>query len=251
MATNLQSNAPVIAPGERQQKAIWESLWVRRKRIHIYRNVLRSGQKCLGDLAGKRVLEVGCGRGATLLEFGRRGAQIAGLDYAQSALDCCEDLRQAFGISSPVDLRCGDARALPFADNSFDFVYSVGLLEHFEDPSLLLREQRRVLRPGGFVLVQVPQLYSIYTPVKRLCMAAGKWPYGGSETQFSGSQLCRMAQGSGFDVQDCYGYGSFWLALLRHFVFPTLEYDLGDRGLPRSLKAHTAIDVCVVGSKTI
>ena len=240
---------------EESRKATWEKLWIKRKRVHIYRNVAEEAQRCLPDLRGSRILEVGCGRGATLLDLAARGAQVVGLDYAQSSIATCETLRSAAGLDGAADFLLGDARALPFDAGSFDLVYSIGLLEHFEQPNVLLAEQRRVLKPGGFLLVQVPQKFSLYTMVKIPLTKLGRWPYGGWETQYSAGELHTLVRGAGFDPGAVFGYGSFSLALLRHFLVPNLDYDAGARiwnivGSWRRYRAHFALDIGVVARRS-
>jgi ubiquinone/menaquinone biosynthesis C-methylase UbiE len=239
---------------EESRKASWEQLWIKRKRLHVYRNVSEEANRCLANLQGARILEVGCGRGATLLELARQGAQVVGLDYAQTAISTCEALRSAMKLDDSAEFLLGDARALPFDSGSFDFVYSIGLLEHFEQPSVLLSEQYRVLKPGGVVLVQVPQKYSVYTLAKIPLTKLGYWPYGGWETQFSAGELQELVQHAGFRPVSMFGYGSFTLALLRHFLFPNLDYDATSRfwkSAPqlRAIRAHIALDVGIVARK--
>jgi ubiquinone/menaquinone biosynthesis C-methylase UbiE len=240
--------------GEESRKAAWEQLWIQRKRIHIYRNVVEEAQRCLPDLRGARVLEVGCGRGATLLDLASRGAQVVGLDYAQSSIVTCETLRAEAGLDGAADFLLGDARALPFDSESFDLVYSIGLLEHFEQPGILLTEQHRVLKPSGFLLLQVPQKFSLYTMVKIPLTKLGRWPYGGWETQYTAGELQALVRHAGFEPGPVFGYGSFSLAVLRHFFFPNLDYDAGGRlwklfPALRGLRAHCALDVGVVARR--
>jgi SAM-dependent methyltransferase len=242
---------------EDSRKAIWEKLWTRRKRIHIYRNVIEEAQRYFPDLRQARVLEVGCGRGATLLELAQRGAKVVGIDYVPSSISTCEALRHAVGLDcSSANFLLGDARALPFASGSFDLVYSVGLLEHFEQPTVLLTEQHRVLKAGGFLLVQVPQKFSLYTMMKIPLTKLGRWQYGGWETQYSAGELETLVHDAGFEPSAVFGYGSFSLALLRHFFFPNLDYDVGGRlwsliPVMRGLRAYCALDVGIVARRGI
>ena len=232
----------------------WNELWRRRKRLYIYGNVVTSAENYLGDLMRRSILEVGCGRGATLVELARRGANVVGLDYSEEALAVCKALESRNGIAGRATFVKGDARSLPFPGESFDFVFSVGLIEHFLHPDTILAEQHRVLKPGGIIFLQVPQKYSAYTAVKKLLIRMGKWPYGGWETEFSEKELSELVVRAGFAPQYSYGYGSFALAVVRHFVFPTLDFagmwrvGLNWRWL-RSLKARTSLDVCLVARK--
>ncbi|MBX2808792.1 MAG: class I SAM-dependent methyltransferase [Cellvibrionaceae bacterium] len=97
-----------------------------------------------------RVLEVGCGRGSMSSHFCERGWRCSLLDYSQSVLDIAKTIFRTNGHQA--EFISGDARALPFADNSFDITVSIGLLEHFENVDDIINEQYRVLKPGGVFL---------------------------------------------------------------------------------------------------
>ena len=102
---------------------------------------------------GTAMLEGGCGQGHYVAYYSSRGVRVVGLDFAQATL---AGIRALYG-----DLRlcAGDVGALPFRDEAFDLYYSGGVVEHFEpgaEPAL--REARRVLRPGGVLLISVPYL---------------------------------------------------------------------------------------------
>lgn len=241
---------------ETSSKDRWDDLWRRRKRLYVYRNVLKTAEQFLGSVEGKSILEVGCGRGATLLEFARRGANVVGLDYSEQALVVCRQLENRDGIRGQATFVNGDARKIPLPSESFDFVFSVGLIEHFEDPTEILAEQQRVLRKGGFLLVQVPQKYSVYTAVKKMMIRLGKWPYGGWETEFSDQEISTIVREAGLEPKYLYGYGSFLLAAVRHAFLPTLDFGMFWRNgteleMIRAVKTKTALDICVLAQKRL
>ena len=102
-----------------------------------------------GDLTAQSVLDVGCGSGWFSREAARRGARVTSLDIAMQLLH--ETRRKVH-----TERVNADACALPFADASFDMVISSECIEHTLDPRLALREIHRVTRPGGRLLVTVP-----------------------------------------------------------------------------------------------
>jgi ubiquinone/menaquinone biosynthesis C-methylase UbiE len=104
--------------------------------------------------AGQDVLEIGVGMGADHLEWARSGPHhLAGIDLTPRAVSWTAQRLDAFGLKS--DLREGDAENLPFADNSFDMVYSWGVLHHSPDTPRAFLEAHRVLRPGGILRVMI------------------------------------------------------------------------------------------------
>jgi len=128
-----------------------------------------------------KVLEVGCGSARLSAFLAKRGYKITGLDYSKSALEVAQ--RNFVGMGLPSQLIGsdnekklgddekedghrfvpGDATKLPFSDNCFDIVLSTGLLEHFEDPSIVVKEMARVLVPGGvFYSDVVPKKFSMF-----------------------------------------------------------------------------------------
>jgi SAM-dependent methyltransferase len=104
-----------------------------------------SEARLLGDVAGKRVLEVGCGGAQGARWAAAHGAQTVGLDLAEGMLKVALELG-ADGIG----LIQGDATALPFAPATFDLAFAaMGALPHLPSPAAVCREVARVLRPGG------------------------------------------------------------------------------------------------------
>ncbi|MCX5796519.1 MAG: class I SAM-dependent methyltransferase [Elusimicrobia bacterium] len=95
-----------------------------------------------------RIIDLGCGRGEFLQQFLSLGFTGAGVDGAASA-----SLLAAGCEVSTVDLEGG---RLPFPDDSFDYAFSKSLIEHLSRPEHLLREARRVLRPGGRIVLMTP-----------------------------------------------------------------------------------------------
>lgn len=99
------------------------------------------------EFAGARLLEVGCGMGTDLLQFARGGAQVTGVDLTPRSI---EITRQHFAVyGEPGDFAISDCETLPFAGESFEVVYSNGVLHHTPDTAGAVGEIHRVLRPGG------------------------------------------------------------------------------------------------------
>jgi SAM-dependent methyltransferase len=103
--------------------------------------------------AGDRLLDIGCGAGAVLGVIGQAfpGLALAGIDIAPEQIAYAGEYLGGLGLAA--DLRHGDARALPWADGSFDHVYMMWFLEHVADARPFLAEARRVLAAGGTITI--------------------------------------------------------------------------------------------------
>lgn len=94
-----------------------------------------------------KVLEIGVGMGADYLEWLKAGAQATGIDMSAASLERAR--RRCVSAGYSPDLRVADAEHLPFGDETFDVVYSYGVMHHSPDAGQCLREAWRVLKPGG------------------------------------------------------------------------------------------------------
>jgi SAM-dependent methyltransferase len=102
---------------------------------------------------GLRVLEIGCGLGTDGAQFAKAGADYTGVDLTDAAIDLA---RKRFEVSGlPGEFRVADAEHLDFADDSFDLVYSHGVLHHTPDTARAVQEIHRVLKPGGRAIVML------------------------------------------------------------------------------------------------
>jgi SAM-dependent methyltransferase len=102
---------------------------------------------------GLKVLEIGVGMGADYLEWLKAGVQVTGVDLSTESLNMARQRCELAGFSP--DLRVADAESLPFADNTFDVVYSYGVMHHSPDTKRCLREACRVLKPGGKARIMI------------------------------------------------------------------------------------------------
>jgi SAM-dependent methyltransferase len=102
----------------------------------------------LGEVTGRRVLEVGCGAASCSRWLTRQGAFAVGIDLSTGMLSEARSASQRTGTTPPLTL--ADAEALPFSDNSFDLACSAfGAVPFVADSARVMREVARVLRPGG------------------------------------------------------------------------------------------------------
>jgi ubiquinone/menaquinone biosynthesis C-methylase UbiE len=109
--------------------------------------------------ANREVLEIGVGLGADHQAFAEAGAVLSGIDLTERAISHTVQRFKTFGLKS--SLQTADAENLPFADASFDIVYSWGVLHHSPNTGRAIAEVYRVLRPGGTARIMIYQKHSI------------------------------------------------------------------------------------------
>jgi SAM-dependent methyltransferase len=120
---------------------------------------------------GRRLLDLGCNWGRWTIAAVRSGYRVVGLDPLLPAVQAAYDVANQLGVQA--DFVVGDARYLPFADNSFDAAFSYSVLQHFSktDVKQTLRECRRVLVLNGFSQIQMANKFgarSLFHQAKRL-----------------------------------------------------------------------------------
>jgi ubiquinone/menaquinone biosynthesis C-methylase UbiE len=135
----------------------WRETWWRK-------DFLSFVSKQRGFDQARRILDVGCGAGhwgRTLSQVISPGALIAGVDIESKFIERSQELGRAFGLSN-TDYRVGSAEEIPCSDSSFDLVTCQTVLIHVRDPLRVLREMKRVLKPGGVLLLAEPNNLTWY-----------------------------------------------------------------------------------------
>ena len=113
------------------------------------------------------VLDVGCGPGTITVGLARRAGRVVGLDMSDEMVEASSALAADEGVAN-VSFEVGSAYELPFDDRAFDVVYAHQVLQHLADPVAVLRDFRRVLRPGGLVAVRDSDYATmVHAPVER------------------------------------------------------------------------------------
>jgi ubiquinone/menaquinone biosynthesis C-methylase UbiE len=178
-----------------------------------------------------RILDAGCGSGVTAGKLMEGGYAVWGIDFAEPMI------RQARELCGSHQFAVGDIEHMPYADNAFDMVVSLGVIEYLESDEQVLREIRRVLRPGGRAVIAISNgsslllrldsvvfkvaalLRPMYHLVKyRFRGRPAPSPETPTETvhrrvyrRFYRSRWLRLLRGSNFELEEwiCHGWG--WL----------------------------------------
>lgn len=140
-----------------------------------------------------RLAEVGVGTGALLVSLAEKASSVIGVDHSPAMLD---EAKRKAGQFRPggIDFRLGDMHHLPFPDADLDSVVLNMVLHHAAEPQVVLREMRRVLRPGGLLLLAELQRHDNESAREQL---ADQW------LGFDGSELNGWCMGAGFRSCEC------------------------------------------------
>jgi SAM-dependent methyltransferase len=198
-------------------RKIWDDLWDRRELSSI-EDIVKYDDcyqllKRLADLPKAHnlsILEVGCGSGIYTLSavkdfLKHTPCNVILLDFSRHALAVAKENAQNNKVTN-VNLVLADAFKLPFLDGTFDIVWNEGVNEHFEgeERRLIFNEMARVCKPGGQVIVIVPNaLDPAYRLRKKFLEIQGKWEYG-LEIPYSIFELKRRIKDAGL-VLNRYG----------------------------------------------
>lgn len=190
------------------QARVDEHLKGRQQFLHFVERAISKAHSNVADPDGRerlRILEVGCGTAIDSLYLGGKvEANLYASDLTVQALRVAQKIQE--GFSASVKLLAADLLSLPFDTGTFDLVFSQGVLEHFCDPTEAVKEQARVTKQGGFVIIDVPQTWNPYTLYKKYRLWRGDWPYGW-ETQYALPALKRLAENQGLRFNEVGAWG--------------------------------------------
>lgn len=116
----------------------------------------------LGLPQGESVLEIGCGAGSTSVALAERGYDVTASDAVPAMIRLTEQRARGRDVAGRINTRLADAHALPFTSDSYSLVVALGVLPWLYSPELAVAEMARVLRPGGFLLVNVDNVFRLH-----------------------------------------------------------------------------------------
>jgi ubiquinone/menaquinone biosynthesis C-methylase UbiE len=145
-----------------------------------------------------KILDLGCGPGFLSCDLARMGHTGVGLDASPAMIDICRSEAAAQGLCiSQWTFTVGDAEALSFADEQFDIVIAAGLIEYMPTDDKILREISRVLKPDGWVMINVTNRWGYTGLLSPLSLRIRRIP---GVLSFA-SAMRRVLVGDGVDAQ--------------------------------------------------
>jgi SAM-dependent methyltransferase len=173
---------------------------------------------CERFLKGEDVLDVGIGTGRASLPLLSKGIRLAGTDSSQAMLDECRRLAGGH----PVELVPGDVTALPFESGRFDSLISLNVMTHFPHVENVLKEWKRVVKPGGRMIFDIYSLdhLSFSRRENVTVELLMKQDASAFNMHWSSDDVVAAANRLGMTVVALVPYGSVFSGEYRHWLFP-------------------------------
>lgn len=137
------------------------------KQTYFLRNRVTNVFDLIGNVKGKKILDLGTANGLFAIESVKKGAFSIGLDFSKVALRNAR--KNAFNLYTNVELICADCSILPFKPNSFDILILADLVEHLDQYlyNKLIEESWRVLKRGGLIAIYTPNREHIFDQMRK------------------------------------------------------------------------------------
>lgn len=181
----------------------------------------------------KKILDIGCGEGYMLFRLKDKFDELYGLDVAPSRLKEAEAKIKESDPSKASKFRFVEGNAddpLPFPNDFYDVITCIAVMEHVFDIFSLVKEMYRVLKPGGYIIAEVPNIAYLKHRISMLLglLPVTSSPYnwkevgwdGGHIHYFTMKRLCQLFESQGFRIEEKSGSGflakfrNWWPALL-------------------------------------
>ena len=155
----------------------------RERDIRFFKNLYNKGRKQVENRNGRakkaldmvyveridNVLDIGCNVGFFSINLWKKGFDVIGIDLFEDKIEIAKDLKKELNIKSDrLQFRQMDFLKSDFDDDHFDCIIFLETLEHVESPVAFLNECRRVLKPGGYLLISTPNVINTYYILKQM-----------------------------------------------------------------------------------
>ena len=148
--------------------------------------------------SGERVLDAGCGDGSILFSLKKHfDISLIGADFSEAALLNAE--KNSIRHNALLETYKADTRCLPFDENSINKIFSLGVIEHLNDPETAVKELSRCLKPNGILILMTPNKFSFGRADRLIKSIFGLWKFG-HQDEFSPVDLSKMVINSGLTI---------------------------------------------------
>jgi ubiquinone/menaquinone biosynthesis C-methylase UbiE len=190
----------------------------------------------MGDLDGKKVLELGGGMGVSAIILARAGAQITVIDISEQRVNWMKRLVEQTQLQDRIEVLLMSAEKLSFPEHTFDIVYSNAVLIHI-DKTQVAQDAYRILKPGGKAIFVEPLKYHPLVNLYRYTLAPKIWRE--IANYFSSKDLVQLGS-----YYSSYTHREFYLC-----SFLSFYWEFGKRNLPRfqrSLSRWHKVDLLIL-----
>jgi 2-polyprenyl-3-methyl-5-hydroxy-6-metoxy-1,4-benzoquinol methylase len=166
-------NEEILKKGVKTTQRYWNSKWMstseqKTPSILIVNNLNLTRLIKTKVTPRSRYIEIGCAPGNMLAWVSKTlKTNSTGLDYSEVGINKCKKLFENLNLE--IDLHCINFFEHKLIPESFDFVTSFGLIEHFDDPSLIVKKHVELLKSGGTALITIPNYGGIYGYIQKWC----------------------------------------------------------------------------------